>query len=110
MCFEQTVDQCGGIDILVSNAAVNPFFGNIMDSTEDVWDKVHTELSPFFDFNTGSFRGSVQRWMFLCFFVDPERECKRLLPHDQVGDASYGKEGVSLLHVTVFVTNGLSKI
>uniref|UniRef100_A0A3Q2PVQ2 Dehydrogenase/reductase (SDR family) member 4 n=1 Tax=Fundulus heteroclitus TaxID=8078 RepID=A0A3Q2PVQ2_FUNHE len=35
-----TVDQCGGIDILVSNAAVNPFFGNIMDSTEDVWDKL----------------------------------------------------------------------
>ncbi|XP_036002243.1 dehydrogenase/reductase SDR family member 4 [Fundulus heteroclitus] len=35
-----TVDQCGGIDILVSNAAVNPFFGNIMDSTEDVWDKI----------------------------------------------------------------------
>uniref|UniRef100_A0A3P9NBK3 Dehydrogenase/reductase (SDR family) member 4 n=1 Tax=Poecilia reticulata TaxID=8081 RepID=A0A3P9NBK3_POERE len=34
-----TVDQCGGIDILVSNAAVNPFFGNILDSTEDVWDK-----------------------------------------------------------------------
>ncbi|MED6292460.1 Dehydrogenase reductase SDR member 4 [Characodon lateralis] len=35
-----TVDQCGGIDILVSNAAVNPFFGNILDSTEDVWDKI----------------------------------------------------------------------
>uniref|UniRef100_A0A3P9NB80 Dehydrogenase/reductase (SDR family) member 4 n=1 Tax=Poecilia reticulata TaxID=8081 RepID=A0A3P9NB80_POERE len=35
-----TVDQCGGIDILVSNAAVNPFFGNILDSTEDVWDKL----------------------------------------------------------------------
>uniref|UniRef100_A0A8C6K5N2 Dehydrogenase/reductase (SDR family) member 4 n=1 Tax=Nothobranchius furzeri TaxID=105023 RepID=A0A8C6K5N2_NOTFU len=35
-----TLDQCGGIDILVSNAAVNPFFGNIMDSTEDVWDKI----------------------------------------------------------------------
>ncbi|EHB03413.1 Dehydrogenase/reductase SDR family member 4 [Heterocephalus glaber] len=30
----------GGIDILVSNAAVNPFFGNLMDVTEDVWDKV----------------------------------------------------------------------
>ncbi|KAM4714323.1 dehydrogenase/reductase SDR family member 4 [Anableps anableps] len=35
-----TMDQCGGIDILVSNAAVNPFFGNILDSTEDVWDKI----------------------------------------------------------------------
>lgn len=30
----------GGIDILVSNAAVNPFFGNLMDVTEDVWDKI----------------------------------------------------------------------
>lgn len=29
-----------GIDILVSNAAVNPFFGNLMDTTEEVWDKV----------------------------------------------------------------------
>ncbi|KAJ3584623.1 hypothetical protein NHX12_015118 [Muraenolepis orangiensis] len=35
-----TLDQCGGIDILVSNAAVNPFFGNILDSTEEVWDKI----------------------------------------------------------------------
>ncbi|XP_076706151.1 dehydrogenase/reductase SDR family member 4 isoform X2 [Callospermophilus lateralis] len=30
----------GGIDILVSNAAVNPFFGSLMDATEEVWDKV----------------------------------------------------------------------
>ncbi|XP_021575084.1 dehydrogenase/reductase SDR family member 4 isoform X2 [Carlito syrichta] len=30
----------GGIDILVSNAAVNPFFGSLMDVTEEVWDKV----------------------------------------------------------------------
>ncbi|XP_051677673.1 dehydrogenase/reductase SDR family member 4 isoform X1 [Oryctolagus cuniculus] len=29
----------GGIDILVSNAAVNPFFGKLMDVTEEVWDK-----------------------------------------------------------------------
>uniref|UniRef100_A0A3B3HF21 Dehydrogenase/reductase (SDR family) member 4 n=1 Tax=Oryzias latipes TaxID=8090 RepID=A0A3B3HF21_ORYLA len=38
--IQMTLDQCGGIDILVSNAAVNPFFGNIMDSTEEVWDKI----------------------------------------------------------------------
>ncbi|XP_053272203.1 dehydrogenase/reductase SDR family member 4 [Pleuronectes platessa] len=37
---QTTLEKCGGIDILVSNAAVNPFFGNIMDSTEDVWDKI----------------------------------------------------------------------
>ncbi|XP_065104757.1 dehydrogenase/reductase SDR family member 4-like [Paramisgurnus dabryanus] len=38
--INMTVEQCGGVDILVSNAAVNPFFGNILDSTEDVWDKI----------------------------------------------------------------------
>ncbi|KAM9836539.1 LOW QUALITY PROTEIN: dehydrogenase/reductase SDR family member 4 [Aulostomus maculatus] len=35
-----TLEKYGGIDILVSNAAVNPFFGNMLDSTEDVWDKI----------------------------------------------------------------------
>ncbi|XP_076016654.1 dehydrogenase/reductase SDR family member 4 [Genypterus blacodes] len=38
--IQMAVEQCGGIDILVSNAAVNPFFGNIMESTEAVWDKI----------------------------------------------------------------------
>ncbi|XP_005996001.1 dehydrogenase/reductase SDR family member 4 [Latimeria chalumnae] len=36
-----TVERHGGIDILVSNAAVNPFAGNMLDSTEDVWDKIY---------------------------------------------------------------------
>lgn len=40
------MEQCGGIDILVSNAAVNPFLGNIMDSTEAVWDKVRVYQGP----------------------------------------------------------------
>jgi len=30
----------GGLDILVSNAAVNPFFGNILDCSEEAWDKI----------------------------------------------------------------------
>ncbi|XP_075386914.1 dehydrogenase/reductase SDR family member 4-like isoform X1 [Tenrec ecaudatus] len=30
----------GAVDILVSNAAVNPFFGNLLDATEEVWDKI----------------------------------------------------------------------
>ncbi|XP_027699005.1 dehydrogenase/reductase SDR family member 4-like [Vombatus ursinus] len=34
------IDRHGGIDILVSNAAVNPFFGNLVDATEEIWDKV----------------------------------------------------------------------
>uniref|UniRef100_A0AC11BLC0 Uncharacterized protein n=1 Tax=Ovis aries TaxID=9940 RepID=A0AC11BLC0_SHEEP len=44
----------GGVDILVSNAAVNPFFGSLMDVTEEVWDKrrlnsdrvLHRSLQP----------------------------------------------------------------
>uniref|UniRef100_A0A8C0D709 Dehydrogenase/reductase SDR family member 4 n=1 Tax=Balaenoptera musculus TaxID=9771 RepID=A0A8C0D709_BALMU len=34
------VNLHGGVDILVSNAAVIPFFGNLMDVTEEVWDKL----------------------------------------------------------------------
>nr|XP_046237481.1 dehydrogenase/reductase SDR family member 4 [Scatophagus argus] len=37
---QMTLEQCGGIDILVSNAAVNPFFGNTLDCTEEIWDKI----------------------------------------------------------------------
>lgn len=29
-----------GIDILVSNAGINPLFGNTMDATEEIWDKL----------------------------------------------------------------------
>ncbi|CAN0271585.1 dehydrogenase/reductase SDR family member 4-like [Lampetra fluviatilis] len=36
----KTIKEFGGIDILVSNAAVNPFAGDILDSTEEVWDKI----------------------------------------------------------------------
>lgn len=38
--IEVTLQKYGGIDILVSNAAVNPYFGNTLDSTEEVWDKI----------------------------------------------------------------------
>lgn len=38
--IKMTIEQCGGVDILVSNAAVNPFFGNILESTEEVWNKI----------------------------------------------------------------------
>ncbi|XP_030043634.1 dehydrogenase/reductase SDR family member 4 isoform X2 [Microcaecilia unicolor] len=36
----KAVEEYGGIDILVCNAAVNPYFGNMLDSTEEVWDKI----------------------------------------------------------------------
>jgi len=35
-----TVETYGGLDILVSNAAVNPFFGRILDCDDQVWDKI----------------------------------------------------------------------
>ncbi|XP_006913636.1 dehydrogenase/reductase SDR family member 4 isoform X5 [Pteropus alecto] len=30
----------GGIDILICNAGIVPFFGNIIDATEEIWDKL----------------------------------------------------------------------
>lgn len=38
--FEKTKSNFGGLDILVSNAAVNPAVGPVLDSTEEVWDKI----------------------------------------------------------------------
>ncbi|EFN81254.1 dehydrogenase/reductase SDR family member 4 [Harpegnathos saltator] len=38
--FEKTVADFGGLDILVSNAAVNPSVGTVLDTTEEVWDKI----------------------------------------------------------------------
>uniref|UniRef100_A0A1W7RHZ8 Dehydrogenase/reductase SDR family member 4 n=1 Tax=Agkistrodon contortrix contortrix TaxID=8713 RepID=A0A1W7RHZ8_AGKCO len=37
---DAAVERYGGIDILVTNAAVNPFFGSILDASEEVWDKI----------------------------------------------------------------------
>ncbi|XP_068724264.1 dehydrogenase/reductase SDR family member 4-like isoform X2 [Montipora capricornis] len=38
--IEQTLHHFGGIDILVSNAAVNPVFGPLIQTPEDAWDKI----------------------------------------------------------------------
>ncbi|XP_070810098.1 dehydrogenase/reductase SDR family member 4-like [Pituophis catenifer annectens] len=38
--MDVAVERYGGIDILVSNAAVNPFFGSMLDASEEVWDKI----------------------------------------------------------------------
>lgn len=38
--FDTTLDRFGKIDVLVSNAAVNPGFGPILDVTEEIWDKI----------------------------------------------------------------------
>ncbi len=36
----QTVRACGGIDILVNNAATNPHFGPLLSADEAQWDKI----------------------------------------------------------------------
>lgn len=38
--IDYTIQQFGAIDILVSNVAVNPYFGSFMDMTESQWDKI----------------------------------------------------------------------
>lgn len=38
--YEEAVKQFGGIDILVSNAAVNPEVGQVLDCSEEAWDKI----------------------------------------------------------------------
>ncbi|XP_041032695.1 dehydrogenase/reductase SDR family member 4-like [Carcharodon carcharias] len=36
----QTLKRYGAIDILVSNAAANPFAGRVLDCSEEAWDKI----------------------------------------------------------------------
>ncbi|GAA4271868.1 glucose 1-dehydrogenase [Aquimarina gracilis] len=38
--IQKTIEQCGGIDILVNNAAINPVYGPIEDAEEAVFDKI----------------------------------------------------------------------
>jgi NAD(P)-dependent dehydrogenase (short-subunit alcohol dehydrogenase family) len=36
----RTVESFGGLDVVVSNAGTNPWFGTTLDAEESVWDKV----------------------------------------------------------------------
>lgn len=38
--FRIAAERFGGLDILVSNAAVNPTVGGVLDATEEAWDKI----------------------------------------------------------------------
>lgn len=38
--FETAINNFGKIDIFVSNAAVNPTVGSVLDCPEDAWDKI----------------------------------------------------------------------
>ncbi len=37
--FDKVVETYGGVDILVNNAATNPYFGLFLDAPEEAWDK-----------------------------------------------------------------------
>lgn len=56
----ETVQQFGGVDILVSNAAANPYYGPLLNTPEEAWDKI-------FDTN-------VKATFFLCKEVAPYLE------------------------------------
>jgi len=38
--LDMTIQRWGGVDILVSNAAVNPYFGMTIDCPEEAWDRI----------------------------------------------------------------------
>lgn len=38
--YKATLDKFKKIDILVSNAAVNPVVGSVLDCPEEAWDKI----------------------------------------------------------------------
>lgn len=40
LLFNAALNNFGKIDVLVSNAAVNPGFGPILDCSEEIWDKI----------------------------------------------------------------------
>ena len=48
--FKEVRDRFGKIDILVNNAATNPYFGDMIDATEHGWDKTNNVnlKGPFF--------------------------------------------------------------
>ena len=48
--FEKVKTNFGRLDILINNAATNPYFGNMLDADERAWDKTHEVnlKGPFF--------------------------------------------------------------
>lgn len=48
--FEQVANRYGRLDILINNAATNPYFGEMLDAGEAVWDKTNDVnlKGPFF--------------------------------------------------------------
>jgi len=48
--FNEVKEKFGKLDILVNNAATNPYFGDMIGADEGVWDKTHEVnlKGPFF--------------------------------------------------------------
>jgi NAD(P)-dependent dehydrogenase (short-subunit alcohol dehydrogenase family) len=47
--FETISEKYGRVDILVNNAATNPYFGDVLNATEEVWDKtVDVNMKGYF--------------------------------------------------------------
>jgi len=60
--FEKVMEAYGRVDILVNNAAANPFFGPILDADEGVWDKtVDVNLKGYFLMSQAAARIMVQK-------------------------------------------------
>jgi len=46
---QQTVDKFGTVDIVVNNAATNPHFGNLLDASDEQWQKtIQTNIMGYF--------------------------------------------------------------
>lgn len=46
---QHTVDKFGTVDILVNNAATNPHFGNLLDASDEQWQKtIQTNIMGYF--------------------------------------------------------------
>jgi dehydrogenase/reductase SDR family protein 4 len=57
-----TLDQFGKIDILVNNAATNPYFGPLVDMEERAWDQIITvNLKGYFLLSQAVARGMRER-------------------------------------------------
>ena len=47
----QTVDKFGTVDILVNNAAANPYYGPILKAEDSHWDKIfQINVKGYFEF------------------------------------------------------------
>jgi len=60
--IDEAVSRFGGIDILVSNAAANPSFGPMLETSESAWDKI--------------FETNVKATFFLCQEAVPHIESR----------------------------------